>query len=48
VVHIWYDQICIGYENSFDVRSYQSEGGTPVPDFYPTYNWLLRAEGYQP
>jgi len=47
VVHTWYHQLCIGYENSNDPQSWISDGGTAVPGFYPTYNWMIRAEGYQ-
>ncbi len=47
VVHTWYHQLCIGYENSLDVRSWVSQSGNVVPDRYLTYNWLMRAGGYQ-
>ena len=47
VVHTWYHQLCIGYENSLDVRSSVSQSGNVVPDRYLTYNWLMRAGGYQ-
>ncbi|MBN1689812.1 MAG: hypothetical protein JW901_02185 [Dehalococcoidia bacterium] len=47
VVHTWYYQLCIGYENSLDPQSWISEGGSIVPGYYPTYNWMIRAEGYQ-
>jgi hypothetical protein len=47
VVHTWYYQLCIGYENSLDVQSAVSQSGNVVPDRYLTYNWLMRAGGYQ-
>ena len=47
VVHSWYHQLCIGYENSLDVQSSVSQSGSAVPDRYLTYNWLMRAGGYQ-
>jgi len=47
VVHTWYHQLCIGYENSLDVQSSVSQSGNVVPDRYLTYNWLMRAGGYQ-
>ena len=47
VVHTWYHQLCIGYENSLDVQSWVSQNGSVVPDRYLTYNWLMRAAGYQ-
>ena len=47
VVHTWYYQLCIGYENSLDVQSWVSQSGNVVPDRYLTYNWLMRAGGYQ-
>ena len=47
VVHTWYHQLCIGYENSFDVQSSVSQSGNVVSDRYLTYNWLMRAAGYQ-
>lgn len=47
VVHTWYHQLCIGYENSLDVRSWVSQNGNAVSDRYLTYNWLMRAGGYQ-
>jgi hypothetical protein len=47
VVHTWYYQLCIGYENSLDVQSSVSQSGNEVPDRYLTYNWLMRAGGYQ-
>jgi hypothetical protein len=47
VVHTWYHQLCIGYESAIDVQSWVSEGGSVVPEHYLTYNWLIRAEGYQ-
>lgn len=47
VVHTWYHQLCICYESSLDVRSSVSQSGNVVPDRYLTYNWLMRAGGYQ-
>lgn len=47
VVHTWYYQLCVGYENSLDVQSWVSQNGNEVPDRYLTYNWLMRADGYQ-
>ncbi len=47
LVHTWYHQLCIGYMNSNDPQSWISEGGTAVPGYYPTYNWLIRATGFQ-
>ena len=47
VVHTWYYQLCIGYENSLDVQSSVSQSGNVVSDRYLTYNWLMRAGGYQ-
>jgi|GEM_PF-471488 len=47
VVHTWYYQLCIGYESAIDVQSWVSNGGSAVPGHYPTYNWLIQAEGYQ-
>jgi hypothetical protein len=47
VVHTWYYQLCIGYENSLDVQSSVSQNGNVVSDRYLTYNWLMRAGGYQ-
>jgi len=47
VVHTWYYQLCIGYENSLDVQSSVSQSGNVVSDRYLTYNWLMRADGYQ-
>ena len=47
VVHSWYYQLCLGYENSLDVRSWVSQNGGVVPDRFLTYNWLMRARGYQ-
>lgn len=47
VVHSWYYQLCIGYENSLDVRSWVSQYGGVVPDRFLTYNWLIRAAGFQ-
>jgi hypothetical protein len=46
VVHTWYYQICVGYENSVDVQSSVSQDGSIVPDRYLTYNWLIQAAGY--
>jgi hypothetical protein len=46
VVHTWYHQLCIGYENAVDVRSGASTNGILVPGHYFTYNWLIRAAGY--
>ncbi len=46
VVHTWYHQICIGYENSIEVQSWMSQDGSIVPDRYFTYNWLIQATGY--
>lgn len=45
VVHTWYHQICIGYENSIEVQSWMSQDGSIVPDRYFTYNWLIQATG---
>ena len=47
VVHTWYYQLCIGYENSLDVQSWVSQNGNAVDTRYLTYNWLMRAGGYQ-
>ena len=47
VVHTWYHQLCIGYEYSLDVQSWVSQSGNVVLDRYLTYNWLMRAGGYQ-
>ena len=47
VVHTWYYQLCLGYENSLDVQSWVSQNGNTVDDRYLTYNWLMRAGGYQ-
>jgi len=47
VVHTWYYQICIGYENSTEVQSFVSQDGSPVPERYLTYNWLIQAAGYR-
>lgn len=47
VVHTWYHQLCIGYEYSLDVQSSVSQNGGVVPDRFLTYNWLMRAAGYQ-
>jgi hypothetical protein len=47
VVHTWYYQLCVGYESAVDVQSWVSEGGTAVPERYLTYNWLIRADGFQ-
>ncbi|MBN1375403.1 MAG: hypothetical protein JXA01_04540 [Dehalococcoidia bacterium] len=47
VVHTWYYQLCIGYENSLAPQSWISDSGVAVPGYYPTYNWMIRAEGYQ-
>lgn len=47
VVHTWYYQICIGYENSTEVQSFVSQDGSPVPERYLTYNWLIQASGYR-
>ncbi len=47
VMHTWYDQICIGYEKIIDVQSWVSYQGSIMPSRYLTYNWLIRADGYQ-
>lgn len=47
VVHEWYYQLCIGFENSNDPQSWISEGGTAIPGYYLSYNWMIRAQGYQ-
>ncbi len=47
VVHTWYYQLCIGYENAIEVQSFVSQNGNAVPERYLTYNWLMRANGYQ-
>jgi hypothetical protein len=47
IVHSWYNQLCIGYENSLDVRSSVSQSGNVVDGRYLTYNWLMRAGGNQ-
>ncbi|MGA2367664.1 MAG: hypothetical protein ABSF74_03700 [Dehalococcoidia bacterium] len=47
VVHEWYDQICLGYEKVIDVQSWVSYRGGVMPERYITYNWLIRADGYQ-
>ena len=47
VVHTWYYQLCVGYESAADVQSWISQDGSMVPDRYLTYNWLIRANGYQ-
>ena len=47
VVHTWYYMICIGYQYSTDVQSYVSQDGSPVPERYFTYNWLIQASGYK-
>lgn len=46
VVHTWYYQLCIGYQNAIDVQSWVSQQGDIVPKEYVTYNWLIRAVGY--
>jgi hypothetical protein len=48
VVHTWYYQICVGYENATDVVSFVSQDGSALPDRYLTYNWLIQAAGYRP
>jgi hypothetical protein len=47
LVHTWYHQLCIGYSSMTDVQSFISESGSIVPGHYLTYNWMVRAEGYQ-
>jgi len=47
VVHSWYYQLCIGYEDSLDVVSSVSQNGNAVMDRYLTYNWLIRTGGYR-
>jgi hypothetical protein len=47
VVHEWYDQICVGYEKVIDVQSWVSYQGSVMPARYLSYNWLIRADGYQ-
>jgi hypothetical protein len=47
IVHEWYDQICVGYEKVIDVQSWVSYKGSVLPERYLTYNWLIRADGYQ-
>ena len=47
VVHTWYYQLCLGYENAVDVQSWASQDGSIVPDRYYTYNWLIQAGGYK-
>ena len=46
VVHTWYYQICIGYENAIEVQSWASLDGSIIPGRYFTYNWLIQATGY--
>jgi len=46
IVHTWYYQIFIGYENAVDVQSFVSQDGSIMPDRYLTYNWLIQAAGY--
>jgi len=46
IVHSWYYQLCIGYENSLNVVSSVSQNGNVVLDRYLTYNWLIRTDGY--
>jgi len=47
VVHTWYYQVWIGYENSVDIQSFISQDGSIVPERYLTYNWLIQAGGYR-
>jgi hypothetical protein len=47
VVHTWYYQLCIGYESAIDVQSSVSIDGSVVPGRYLSYNWIIRADGYQ-
>lgn len=46
VVHTWYNQLCIGYQDSMNVQSWVSENGSIIPDYNFTYNWLVQANGY--
>jgi hypothetical protein len=46
VVHTWYYQLMIGYEDAINVHSYASEGGSIIPDRFFTHNWLIRAGGH--
>jgi hypothetical protein len=48
VVHTWYYQVWVGYENAVEVQSFVSQDGSAVPDRYLTYNWLIQAAGYKP
>lgn len=47
VLHTWYYQLCLGYENSVNVQSWVSQDGSILPDVYLTYNWLIQAGGYK-
>jgi hypothetical protein len=47
IVHTWYYQLCVAYESANDVQSWISEDGSAVPFRYLTYNWIIRADGYQ-
>ncbi len=46
VVHTWYYQMYIGYENAINIQSWVSFDGSIIPDRYLTYNWLIQAAGY--
>jgi hypothetical protein len=48
VVHNWYYQLCLGYEESWNPQSLISQGGAELQDRNVPFNWIIHANGIQP